>query len=192
MTTELVVAWALYYSMSSNPAHRGAEEILRKKAASIVGAARSLGLTVVTVESCTAGRVASALIDAPNASDVVHGGFVTYTKECKEALGVPSDAIRRYTPVSEEVARELALCALNRSPADIAIAVTGVVGPTTDEDNNPVGLIYFAAARRGLPTEVVRKDFGGLDRDAMLINAIEEALDLLDHMVGSEQVVASV
>lgn len=177
--------------MSSNPTQGGTNEILRKKAASIVGAARSLGLTVVTVESCTAGRVAATLADAPNASDVVHGGFVTYTKECKQALGVSSDSIRRFTPVSEEVARELAICALNRSPADIAIAVTGVVGPTKDEDNNPVGLIYFAVARKGSPTEVVRKDFGGLDRDAMLFNAIEEALDLLDHKIGSEHVASS-
>jgi nicotinamide-nucleotide amidase len=163
--------------------YRGADEILRKKAASIVGAARALHLTIVTVESCTAGRVAATLTDAPNASDVVHGGFVTYTEACKQSLGVSADTLSRYTPVSEQVAREMAEAALARSPADIAVAVTGVVGPTTDDDKNPVGLVYFAAARRGKPAEVVRKDFGELDRDSMLFNTIEEALDLLDRVI---------
>ncbi len=169
----------------SNP-HRGADETLRKKAASIVAAARALNLTLVTAESCTAGRVAATLADAPNASDVVHGGFVTYTEACKEALGVPASSIKKYTPVSEEVAREMAAAALERSPADISIAVTGVAGPTKDDDKNPVGLVYFAASRRGRPSEVVKKEFGELDRDSMLFNTIEEALNLLDRMIQPE------
>jgi nicotinamide-nucleotide amidase len=171
--------------------YRGSDEILRKKAASIVSAARSLNLTVITVESCTAGRVAATLTDAPNASDVVHGGFVTYTEACKIALGVTATAIQRYTPVSVEVAREMAIAALERSPADISVAITGVLGPTRDNDDNPVGLMYLAAARRGKPTEVVKKEFGELDRDSMLFNTIEEALDLLDHMIESEHIPAS-
>ena len=168
--------------MSELP-YRGSEEILRKKAASIVSACRSLHLTLITVESCTAGRVAAMLADAPKASDVVHGGFVTYTEACKIALGVSANSLKWHTPVSEEVAREMALAALDRSPADISVAITGVLGPTTDDDNNPVGLMYFAAARRGKITEVVRKQFGELDRDCMLFNVIEEALDILDHMI---------
>lgn len=164
-------------------ASRGSNEILRKKAASIVNAARSLGLKLVTVESCTGGRIAATLTDTPNASHAVHGGFVTYTEDCKLALGVSANTINRYTPVSEEVAREMALAALERCPADIAIAVTGVLGPTKDDDKNPVGLMYFAAARRGKSTEVMKRQFGELERDSMLFNAIEEALDMLDQMI---------
>lgn len=177
--------------MTGTDPHRGADENLRKKAAAIVSAAGAMKLTIITIESCTAGRVAATLADAPNASDVVHGGFVTYTEACKEALGVPSESIKRYTPVSEEVAREMALAALERSPADISVAITGVVGPTRDDDKNPVGLIYFAAARRGKPIEVVKKEFGDLDRDSMLFNSIEEALDLLDRMIEPEHLSAS-
>jgi nicotinamide-nucleotide amidase len=140
--------------MSGSDFHRGVDELLRKKAASIVNAARSLNLTLITVESCTAGRVAATLADAPNASDVVHGGFVTYTEACKEALGVPPDTIRKHTMVSQEVAHDMAMAALERSPADIAVAVTGVIGPTRDDAKNPVGLMYFAAARRGKPTKL--------------------------------------
>lgn len=169
--------------MPNSDPHRGADELLREKAASVVRAARSLSLTLITAESCTAGRVAATLADAPNASEAVHGGFVTYTEACKEALGVPADTIKRYTAVSEEVAREMVLAALVRSPADIAVAITGVLGPTTDDEKNPVGLMYLAAAQRGKPIEVVKKEFGHLDRDSMLFNTIEEALDLLDHVI---------
>ncbi len=185
-----IVSSGFLFAMTDTAFFRGADEILRKKAASIVGAAKSLGLTLITVESCTAGRIAATLTDAPHASDVVHGGFVTYTEACKQALGVSPDALRRYTPVSEEVAREMATSALERSPADIAISVTGVVGPTTDDDDNPVGLVYFAAARRGRPAKIVRRNFGELDRDAMLFNTVEEALDLLDQMIEPEQAAA--
>jgi nicotinamide-nucleotide amidase len=172
--------------MAGSDPYRGADEILRKKTASIVGAARALNLTLVTVESCTAGRIAATLADAPNASDVVHGGFVTCTEACMEALGVPASAIRRYRSVSEEVAREMAVAALNRSPADIAVAVTGTVGATKDDDGKQVGLMHFAAARRGRPVKVLKKEFGKLDRDSMLFNTIEEALDLLDRAIEPE------
>jgi nicotinamide-nucleotide amidase len=172
--------------MSNSDPHRSADEILRQKAASIVNAARALNLTLITVESCTAGRVAATLADAPNASDVVHGGFVTYTEACKEALGVPAETIKKHTPVSEEVARDMAMAALERSPADIAVAVTGVVGPTKDDDKNPVGLVYFAAARRGKPAKAMKKEFGKLDRDSMLFNTIEEALAMFDDMIAPE------
>jgi nicotinamide-nucleotide amidase len=173
--------------MAGSAPYRGADEILRKKAASIVAAARALNLTLVTAESCTAGRVAATLAEAPNASDVVHGGFVTYTEACKEALGVPAGTIKKYTSVSEEVAREMAAAALERSPADVSVSVTGVAGPTKDDDKNPVGLVYLAASRRGRPSEVVKKEFGELDRDSMLFNTVEEALDLLDRMIEPER-----
>ncbi|GEM_PF-2701077 len=180
-----------FSAMAGSDPYRGADEILRKKAASIVGAARALKLTLVTVESCTAGRIAATLADAPNASEVVHGGFVTCTDACKEALGVPASTIRRYTPVSEEVAREMAAAALNHSPADIVVAVTGAVGPAKDDDKSPAGLMYFAAARRGKPVKVMKKEFGKLDRDSMLFNTIEEALDLLDHVIEPEQAISA-
>ncbi|MES1155723.1 MAG: CinA family protein [Pseudorhodoplanes sp.] len=169
----------------SNP-YRSADEILRQKAAAIVSAARALGLTIVTAESCTAGRVAATLADVPGASEAVHGGFVTYTEVAKISLGVREDVLKRYDPVSEEVAREMARAALARCPADISIAVTGVVGPTTNDDGDPVGLVYFSTAHRGKPTEIVKKEFGKLERDTMLFNIVEEALGLLDRAVQPE------
>jgi nicotinamide-nucleotide amidase len=169
--------------MTAQAPHRTADEVLKEKAAIVVAAARTRGLTIITAESCTAGRLAATLTDAPGASEVVHGGFVTYTEACKEALGVPPELVARHGPVSDAVARLMAEAALARSPADVSIAVTGVAGPTRDDDNNPVGLVYLAASRRGEPTEIVKKDFGDMEREAVLFNTIEVALDLLDAVI---------
>lgn len=105
------------------------------KAASFVTTAKSHGLTIATVESCSAGAV-------------LHGGFVTYSKAQKIALGVPSRLLAKETAVSLGVAEALARAALEHTPADMAISITGVAGPEPDEDGNPVGQVYVAAARR--------------------------------------------
>jgi PncC family amidohydrolase len=93
--------------------------------------------------------MASALADTPGAGDVFHGGFVVYSKEHKtEAVGVPASLIRQHTAVSAPVAKTMAEGGLNRSSADIALAITGVAGPDPDEDGNPVGLVFIAGARK--------------------------------------------
>jgi nicotinamide-nucleotide amidase len=115
----------------------------------IVKAAHAKGRTLATVESCTAGMLVARLAQAEGASETVHGGFVVYTKRNKTvSVGVPEDLIRRHTAVSREVVEAMARGGLERSPADIVLAVTGVAGPEPDEDGNPVGLAYVAAASR--------------------------------------------
>jgi nicotinamide-nucleotide amidase len=158
-------------------------DALRDKAAVIVAAAQARGLTIITAESCTGGRLAAALADAPNASQTVHGGFVTYTLAAKIALGVDRAMLKKYGAVSEPVARLMAEAALERSPADIAVSVTGVAGPTTDDDNNPPGLMFVAATRKEKNTQIKRKLFAGLNREAVLFNTIETALSLIGQMI---------
>ena len=69
-----------------------------------LGLAKSVGCTLATVESCTAGALAALLADAPGASECFHGGFVVYTKANKvAAVGVPPDLIKAHTAVSREV-----------------------------------------------------------------------------------------
>jgi nicotinamide-nucleotide amidase len=116
----------------------------------IMTRAKACGLTLITAESCTAGRLAKALSEAPGAADQFHGGFVTYTKRAKtKLLGVDEVLLREKGAVCAEVAEAMAAGALLRSTADIAVSVTGVAGPEPDEDGNPVGLIYCAGAKRG-------------------------------------------
>ena len=102
---------------------------LAQLAARVLGEARERKLTLVTAESCSAGALAVLLSEAPGASDAFHGGIVVYTKDHKTAaLGVPPDLMRRHTAVSEPVAKAMAVGALERSTAHIAICHHGRCG----------------------------------------------------------------
>lgn len=147
---------------------------------------RASNLTVVTAESCTAGLIAALLSKPEGASDVLHGGYVTYSKEQKSrALGVPAPLLKREGSVTAKVASDMASGALRRSPADIALAVTGVLGPAPDADGNPVGLVYFACARRGRALRALRRQFARRDHDALCAATIRQAFDLLSDVVCS-------
>lgn len=138
------------------------------------------GRTIICAESCTAGLLAAALSQGDGASDVLHGGFVTYTKEQKtKALGVSDKTLERAGGVTADVARQMAQGALRRSSADIALSVTGVLGPSPDEDGNPVGLVYFGYAVRGRPVRVLRKRFRKAPHDQLRAKVIMTAFDLI-------------
>ncbi len=134
----------------------------------VMALAKEKRLTLVTAESCTSGLLAAVLSEAPGAAELLHGGFVTYTKCHKTiALGVPEALLTRKGAVCPEVAAAMAQGALARSAADLATAITGVAGPSPDEDGNPVGLVCLAVARRGFPTVHICKEYGDIGRDAM-------------------------
>jgi nicotinamide-nucleotide amidase len=155
------------------------DEAIIRRAAEVLALAERKGLTRVTAESCTGGLLASVLSEAPGAGDRLHGGFVVYTKEQKTiALGVSPDLLERESAVSEPVARAMADGALAHSIADIAVSITGVAGPAADEDGNPVGLVHFAAARRGFAT--LRREFGDIGRGAVRYQSVMQALDLIE------------
>ena len=156
------------------------DRALVEQAAGVIQVAKRKRLSMVTAESCTGGLIAAVLSEPPGAGDWLHGGFVTYTKENKTAaLGVPAGLLEQEGIVSEPVARAMAEGALARSPADIAVAITGVAGPTTDEDGTPVGTVHLAAARRGFATLHVERNFGDIGRGACRYRGVEEALALL-------------
>jgi nicotinamide-nucleotide amidase len=153
---------------------------LKSLAARALDVARRNGLTIVTAESCTAGQLAAQLSEAPGAADVLHGGFVTYTKENKtKALDVPEALLRKHGAVCAPVARAMAEGALLRSPATLSVAITGVAGPAPDEDGNPVGRVCFGVARSGKPTESFEMEYGDLGRAQILTKAVADALHIL-------------
>ena len=105
------------------------------------------------------------------------GGFVTYTPEQKcAALDLDAKLIEEYGAVSAEVADAMARGALDRSEADIAVSVTGVAGPEPDERGNPVGLLYFACARRAGKCLTVKRELGDIGRSQLRFEAAAEAL----------------
>jgi len=150
----------------------------------VVDANKAAGRSVATAESCTGGLVAGALTEIPGSSAVLDRGFVTYSNEAKmEMLGVPADLIDTFGSVSVAVAWSMAQGALERSNADVAVAITGIAGPDGGSPQKPVGTVVFARAERGEdPEEVVAEmknfDPGGT-RAEVRRQATMIALDLL-------------
>jgi nicotinamide-nucleotide amidase len=156
------------------------------RAKSILDALKDSGHSIVTAESCTAGMIAAVLSRADGAGDVLHGGFVTYTKAHKRAaLGVSADLLRDDGAVNEEVVRQLARGALRRSPASLSLSVSGVLGPEEDEDGNPVGLVYLCCMKSGGEPVVVREDFGKQSPKQLLQLTIARAFDLIESCAGA-------
>lgn len=135
------------------------------------------GLWVATAESCTGGLIAGCLTEVAGSSAIVDRGFVTYTNEAKtEMLGVPADLIAQWGAVSEPVAASMATGALDHSRADIAVAVTGIAGPSGGTATKPVGLVYIGLGQRGQAVTVERHLFTG-DREAVRLATVRRALE---------------
>jgi nicotinamide-nucleotide amidase len=154
---------------------------MESRVAELLAHLRTLGLRAATAESCTGGLVAAALTAIPGSSDVVDRGFVTYSNAAKtEMLGVPADLIATHGAVSEPVARAMAEGAVSHSDADVAVAITGIAGPGGGSDAKPVGLVHFAAARRGGGTVHLERRYGDLGRSGIRAAAVRDALELIE------------
>ena len=145
----------------------------------IVERASARGVTVSTAESLTAGMIASTITDIPGASAVLRGGAVTYCDEIKHrVLGVEQETLDRYTAVSHQTAREMAVGSLELYQSDIAVSATGYAGGGTEDD--PAGSFYIGWAYRsadgGVPVvDSVRCHYEG-DRSCVRAHAVAEAL----------------
>lgn len=149
----------------------------------VIDANREAGRRIAVAESCTGGLVSAALTEIPGSSDVVEIGFITYSLEAKKlALGVNADVLDTFGQVSIATAWAMAQGALNRSNADVAVAITGVAGPGGGSENKPVGTVVFARAERGdNPDKVVAdlKTFEDNGRAGVRLQAALCALELL-------------
>ena len=158
---------------------------LLEEAERLLASCRAHGLKLATAESCTGGLIAATLTAIAGSSDVVDRGFVTYSNAAKvEMLGVPAELIAAVGAVSQEVAERMAEGAVGRSAADIAVAVTGVAGPGGGTAEKPVGLVWFALARRGRESRTERHLFPG-DRRAVRLATVARALALIAESVAS-------
>jgi nicotinamide-nucleotide amidase len=154
---------------------------LKQRGQSVLQALKASHMSIVTAESCTAGMIAAVLSRMDGAGGVLHGGFVTYTKEQKmKALGVSAQLLKDHGAVNEEVVRQLAAGALERSPASLSLAISGVLGPEQDEDGNPVGLVYFCALAKGKAPLIVRERWGKQAPEQLLCLTINRAFDLIE------------
>lgn len=144
----------------------------------LLAAARAKGLRIAVAESCTGGLLAGELTGPAGASTVFDRGFVTYSNAAKvDLLGVTTEALEIHGAVSEDVAGQMAVGALHRSEADVAVAITGVAGPGAS-GRKPEGRVCFGlATAQGARTETV--EFGPRGRDEVRQASVAHALDLL-------------
>ncbi len=155
------------------------------QAESLLDRLRKRGLKLATAESCTGGLLAALFTEIAGSSDVVERGFVTYSNAAKhEMLGVPETSLAEHGAVSAPVARAMAEGALAHSGADVAVAVTGIAGPGGGTAAKPVGLVHFAAARRGGGVLHRECRYGDIGRSEVRIASLREALQLFSRAAG--------
>ncbi len=143
----------------------------------------SRGALLVTVESCTGGLLGKWLTDIPGSSRVYWGGFVTYADEAKmKLLGVDDRTLEEFGAVSEQTVIAMAEGAINRSCADVSIAVSGIAGPDGGTPEKPVGTVWIAVGRRGAQCATRRFLFPGA-RDVVRRRAASAALTFAEAVV---------
>jgi nicotinamide-nucleotide amidase len=158
--------------------------ILVDKAREVVAANRAVGRRVAVAESCTGGLVSAALTEIPGSSEMFEAGFVTYSNAAKEAsLRVGNEVVETFGAVSIATAWAMARGALEKSDADVAVAITGVAGPDGGTEKKPVGTVIFARAERQAASGEIVADQKLFDasngRSGVRLQAALCALDLL-------------
>ncbi len=150
-------------------------ELLRKK-----------GLVLSCAESCTGGLIAKRITDVSGSSSVFNCGIVSYSNEIKEkVLGVKSETLKKYGAVSEQTVREMVSGVIKLSGSDIAVAVSGIAGPNSDNTDKPVGLIYLAVSNgEKVVVKQLNNTFQKDVRNSNRTSASNEALKMIIEMIG--------
>ena len=158
---------------------KGLEAILIQISAQLL----TRGWMLATAESCTGGMIAAACTDLAGSSQWFERGFVTYSNAAKtELLGVPAALIEAHGAVSEPVARAMATGAVARSHAQVAVAVTGVAGPTGGSADKPVGTVWFGWCVQGQTHSECVRVTG--DRAAVRRATVRHALQRFAELLG--------
>ncbi len=143
---------------------------------------KAKGLTISTAESCTGGYLAHLITSVPGSSDYYPGSVISYADEVKaRQLGVKEETLRDFGAVSEQTVREMAAGAIKLLRTDIAIAISGIAGPTGGTPEKPVGTVWIAVGNRQI-TET-RKFQLGKDRIRNIEYASYYALNMLRHFL---------
>ncbi len=132
--------------------------------------------TFTCAESCTGGWVGHALTSIPGSSEWFGSSFVTYSYEAKtQILGVSSQDLDSFGAVSEEIVEQMVSGALDKSGADVGVAISGIAGPDGGTDTKPVGTVCFAWKINGQEIITSAEHFSG-DRNEVRYSSVERAL----------------
>ncbi len=144
-------------------------------------------ISLSTAESCTGGLLASAITSVPGVSKIFECGIVSYSERIKEELlGVPARIIDDYGVVSPQTAVEMAKAVKKLSGSDIAVGITGLAGPASPDDKQPVGTIYVSTAYRDrIVAENLRLyELGGFERETNRLLTAALALEEIAKALG--------
>lgn len=126
----------------------------------LLSAFRARHLSLSTAESCTGGLISAMLTEEPGSSDVVWGGFVTYSNESKNSLlGVT--AVEKHGAVSAETVTQMAVGARERTGTSVSVAVSGIAGPGGGTHEKPVGTVWISACAEGFEPGAWKLSLGG-------------------------------
>ena len=151
---------------------------INKAASDVISAMREKGLTLATAESCTGGGVGHALTSVSGSSSVYLGGVISYANAVKEqVLKVPAEILATKGAVSYETAYAMAEGVRTLLGADIAVSITGIAGPVSDNTQKPVGLVYIGVATEQGIT-VKENHFAG-DREKVRDQSICTVLEMI-------------
>lgn len=152
----------------------------------VVTLLREKNLVLSCAESCTGGLISKRITDVSGSSAVFNCSIVSYSNEIKEkVLNVKSETLKEFGAVSEQTVREMVKGVLDISGADIAVSLSGIAGPNSDNTDKPVGLIYIAVSD-GVKTVVkkLNNQFTTDVRNSNRISASDEALKMILEMIG--------
>ena len=141
------------------------------------------GLTISVAESCTGGLISSIITSIPGSSDVFECGFITYSNIAKnKILDVSKDTLNNYGAVSEEVVKAMVEGALEKSKANLGVAISGIAGPGGGSPQRPVGTVCLAWKLNDFPAISVTEVFEGTREEVRfqsVTKALKEAINLL-------------
>lgn len=157
---------------------------INERARILIEHCKAAGLTIATAESCTGGMVVAALTDIAGSSAVVDRGYITYSNQAKiEMLGVNARTLEAHGAVSRETALQMSAGALMRSGADLAVAVTGIAGPSGGSAEKPIGLVHLAARDRRGHLHHIESRYGDIGRDGIRLATVQTALGMLEGLI---------
>ena len=152
------------------------------KAKEVVELLIQRGLKVTSAESCTGGLFAAHITSVSGSSECFEGSFVTYSNEIKHRMiNVREETLEKYGAVSEECVLEMAENSRKIMKSDIAIAISGIAGPSGGTDDKPVGLVWICLAAEGY-IKAYKNIFSG-DRQEVIEQSVMFSLNLIENFI---------
>ncbi len=135
-------------------------------------------LTIAVAESCTGGNLSALLTSESGSSTYFDRGFITYSNQAKiDMLNVKHTTLNKFGAVSEQTALEMVRGVIKNSSANIAVSITGIAGPTSNDTNKPVGMVCFGFCINGKCTTTTQH-FGG-DRHKVVEQSVAFVVSVL-------------